>query len=125
LERPEVIKIYANENKLYPYKVVLEYNYSKEKFKEVVEFKYNLKSEKLELEKNQNVSEALKKGLAIFLASGLTESFLEKVEENLLNFCNVAKTKDATMFVPLKDYFASLRKLLFKACRVTLLLSKF
>jgi len=125
LEIPTAIKIYAKEKKLFPYKVVLEYNYSKEKFKEVVELRYNLKSEKLELEKNQNVSAALEKGLAIFLASGLPENLLKKVEENLFNFCAAAKTKDATMFVPLKDYFASLRKLLFKACRVTLLLSKF
>lgn len=125
LERPEFIGIYPNGNKLYPYKVFLRYNYIREKLKEVVVLRYNIKSEKLELDKNQNVSEELKRGINIFIESEITKTFIKKVGKNLFDFCNATKTKEVDMFSPIGDYFSIMRKILLGACKVALLISKF
>jgi hypothetical protein len=125
LKMPEFIGIYPNGNKLYPYKVFLRYNYIKEKLKEEVVLRYSIKSKKLELDKNQNVSEELKKGISIFITRELTQSFIEKVGKNLFDFCNAAKTKEEDTFSPIGDYFSIMRKILLGACKVALLISKF
>jgi len=125
LEMPEFIGISPNGNKLYPYKVFLRYNYIREKLKEEVVLRYNIKSKKLELDKNQNVSEELKKGINIFLGRELTKTFVEKVGKNLFDFCNATETKEEDMFLPIKDSFSILRKILLGACKVALLISKF